>query len=282
MTNPATIMKNSYDDRVIRYETVTNFSDDMFDELVRLINPRDGQAILDCGAGYAPVTQAIISRHPSLDVDYCILEYSEIQLQRARKEVTQLLQLLGETKCVAYQQNSAAAMEYDDNSFDTVVTKMVLHELPAEDQVKMISEIYRILKPGGKFILWQTILDDSTVEFYRNMFRKKDSLAGYESLVENRNFITQDAFYFLLSEARFHEYELARSFTYNFNSKYRLYSELQGDWNKLRMLNEYLVSLVIDEGAGFSEKTKFTFEDDNVSLFFKQGVYLAKKPLTNE
>jgi ubiquinone/menaquinone biosynthesis C-methylase UbiE len=275
-------MKNSYDDRVIRYETVTNFSDDMFDELVNLINPRDGQAILDCGAGYAPVTQAIISRHPSLDVDYCILEYSEIQLQRAKNEVTQLLQLLGETKDVAYQQNSAADMNYDDNSFDTVITKMVLHELPAADQVRMISEIFRVLKPGGKFILWQTILDDSTVEFYRNMFRKKDSLAGYESLVENRNFITQDAFYFLLDSARFHEYELARSFTYNFNSKYRLYSELQGDWNKLRLLNEYLVNLVTDEGEGFSEKTNFTFEDDNVSLFFKQGVYLAKKPLTTE
>ncbi|MEO6286366.1 MAG: class I SAM-dependent methyltransferase [Dyadobacter sp.] len=275
-------MKNSYDDRVIRYETVTNFSDEMFDELVRLINPRDGQAILDCGAGYAPVTQAIISRHPSIDVDYCILEYSEIQIQRAKKEVTQLLQLLGETKHVAYQQNSAADMNYDDNSFDTVITKMVLHELPAAEQVKMINEIYRILKPGGKFILWQTILDDSTVEFYRNMFRKKDSLAGYESLVENRNFITQDAFYFLLDSARFHEYELARSFTYNFNSKYRLYSELQGDWTKLRLLNEYLVNLVTDEGDDFSEKTNFTFEDDNVSLFFKQGVYLAKKPLTNE
>lgn len=281
MVNPI-MMKNSYDDRVIRYETVTNFSDEMFDELVKIVDPKDGQRILDCGAGYGPVTQALISRHPTLDVAYYLLEYSAIQLERARAEVGQLLQLLGETHWTDFQQNSAAAMDYPDNHFDTIVTKMVLHELPPSDQVRMINEIYRILKPGGTFVLWQTILDDSTVQFYRNMFRKKDRLAGYESLVANRNFITQEAFFYLLENARFEGFQLARAFTYNFNSKYRLYSELQGDWAKLRELNAYLIDLIGDQEHGFSEKTGFTFQDDNVSLFFKQGVYVARKPLSND
>ncbi|GLU53572.1 class I SAM-dependent methyltransferase [Dyadobacter frigoris] len=270
-------MKNSYDERVIRYESVTNFSDDMFDDLVAIINPQDGEVILDCGAGYAPVTQAIIGKEPMLDIEYYILEYSIVQLQRAQIEVSELLDSIGQIRSVSYQQNSAASMDYPDNFFDKVVTKMVLHELPAGEQIKMISEIFRILKPGGKLILWQTILDDSTVHFYRNMFRKKDSLAGYDSLVENRNFITQEAFYYLLENARFEKYDLAKAFIYNFNSKYRLYSELKGDLEKLKALNTYLLEMVETEGQGFSEKTQFTFEDDNVSLFFKQGVYLAQK-----
>ena len=49
---------------------------------------------------------------------------------------------------------SACAIPFPDNSFDSVVCRSVLHHIPIPD--KALSEIKRVLKPGGKFVCWET------------------------------------------------------------------------------------------------------------------------------
>jgi ubiquinone/menaquinone biosynthesis C-methylase UbiE len=49
---------------------------------------------------------------------------------------------------------SATDIPFDDNFFDSVVCRSVLHHIPETE--KALKEITRVLKPGGKFVCWET------------------------------------------------------------------------------------------------------------------------------
>ena len=49
---------------------------------------------------------------------------------------------------------SATDIPFDDGLFDCVVCRSVLHHIP--ETKKALSEIKRVLKPGGKFVCWET------------------------------------------------------------------------------------------------------------------------------
>jgi len=40
-----------------------------------------------------------------------------------------------------------------DNSFDAIVSNNVLYTLSADDQLKVMKELHRVLKPGGRIVL---------------------------------------------------------------------------------------------------------------------------------
>ncbi len=50
---------------------------------------------------------------------------------------------------------SVTNLSYEDESFDRVVMFDVLHHLPGDDYEKALSEIRRVLKPGGFAIIWE-------------------------------------------------------------------------------------------------------------------------------
>jgi ubiquinone/menaquinone biosynthesis C-methylase UbiE len=49
---------------------------------------------------------------------------------------------------------SATDIPFRDNSFDSVVCRSVLHHIPETNQA--LNEIQRVLKPGGRFVCWET------------------------------------------------------------------------------------------------------------------------------
>lgn len=48
-----------------------------------------------------------------------------------------------------FHQMNAEALEFPDDSFDVVFSSMFLHELPTKAIERVMSEAYRVLKPGG-------------------------------------------------------------------------------------------------------------------------------------
>ncbi len=51
---------------------------------------------------------------------------------------------------ISFEQTDVCNMKYPDNSYDVVIISNALHILP--DPYLAIKEIYRVLKPGGRFI----------------------------------------------------------------------------------------------------------------------------------
>ena len=63
---------------------------------------------------------------------------------------------------------------------------MGVHEVPKKEQPKLFAEVYRIIKPGGKFVIWELALDEENQRIFQDVIRKKDELAGFTDLVKNR------------------------------------------------------------------------------------------------
>lgn len=61
---------------------------------------------------------------------------------------------------IRYQQMDAAQMEFADESFDTVCISNSLHHMP--DLPRTLSEMLRVLKPGGYLIVLEMYRDNQT------------------------------------------------------------------------------------------------------------------------
>ncbi|MEU3861039.1 methyltransferase domain-containing protein [Streptomyces sp. NPDC028722] len=82
---------------------------------------------------------------------------------------------LASTRLDRVDQGTVYDMPYPDASFDLVVTREVLHLLPQPE--RPLSEIFRVLRPGGQFIVGQIVpyADEDAYWMYR-VFKKKQPL----------------------------------------------------------------------------------------------------------
>ncbi|MEH2303655.1 MAG: class I SAM-dependent methyltransferase [Nostoc sp.] len=95
--------------------------------------------VLDLCCGSGQTTQFLVSSSQNVTG----LDASSKSLQRARQNVPE----------ASYVEAFAEKMPFADNLFDVVHTSVALHEMQPQQLRKIISEVYRVLKPGGVFTL---------------------------------------------------------------------------------------------------------------------------------
>ncbi len=145
----------SFEDSNAAYSGLSRFYD-LFD-LIFLLggkgNPRAGLVdafcnapprILDVCVGTAASAIPVAARCRQSQV--IGIDISDAMLSVARKKITRK-QLAN----VELRNMSAAAMQFADNSFEAVMVSFALHEFEAELRERILQEISRVLKPGGKF-----------------------------------------------------------------------------------------------------------------------------------
>lgn len=159
-------------------------------EYIQQIGPKSGQKILDLCSGYGDVSQEILQEMKEKDVkaDLVLLDSSNQQLLRAQKEITGKF---GPRDNVTYCHADALDIPYNEGTFDTIVLKMALHDVNSEEQTKMLDEAFRVLKPGGKMVIWDLALDEKNKEAFSNIIREKNRLCEFDYLVANRTFNTE-------------------------------------------------------------------------------------------
>ncbi len=118
-------------------------------------NPRSGlmdvfrnapSSILDVCVGTAASSIQVAEYYEQcqiLGIDISDAMLSVAQKKISRKKLTN----------IELVNMSADAMRFDDNSFDAVMVSFALHELEDELRERILQEITRVLKPGGKFCL---------------------------------------------------------------------------------------------------------------------------------
>ncbi len=106
------------------------------EDVVRLLEPRHGERILDLGCGTGDLTAMIAES----GADVIGLDPSETMLEKARVKYPGIRFVCGKAEELAF-----------DGEFDAVFSNAVMHWIP--DQRKVAEHVRRALKPGGRFVL---------------------------------------------------------------------------------------------------------------------------------
>jgi ubiquinone/menaquinone biosynthesis C-methylase UbiE len=113
-----------------------------------------GGAVLDVGCGPGEIAVRLARLSPTLRITGVDLD--EPMIGRARRKAARAR--VGPTFVVA----DAAALPFEDASFDLVVSSFAVHHWP--DPHAGLGEMLRVLKPGGKAIIWDIASPMAMVE----------------------------------------------------------------------------------------------------------------------
>jgi ubiquinone/menaquinone biosynthesis C-methylase UbiE len=100
------------------------------------------KAILDVGCGTGRLLRAAAARFPGARLD---------GVDAAEGMVKQAAAALPPGLDIRFQQATAEALPFGDDSFDLVLSTMTFHHWA--DQSKAIGEVSRVLAPGGRWLL---------------------------------------------------------------------------------------------------------------------------------
>jgi 2-polyprenyl-3-methyl-5-hydroxy-6-metoxy-1,4-benzoquinol methylase len=102
------------------------------------------EKMLDMGCGCGMSTLPFATAFPDAEIHACDLAAPMLRYAHGRAES------LGVK--VHFAQANAADTKYPDDTFDLVVSTIMLHEMPQKVSKQVIAECHRILKPGGVMI----------------------------------------------------------------------------------------------------------------------------------
>jgi ubiquinone/menaquinone biosynthesis C-methylase UbiE len=208
----------THDLRVVNYGYIHDHKPEYFTAFIDTIDISDGLHILDPFCGYGEVTEKIIERanHLGVRCTYALSDCSQTQIDRARTAFADT------TESIDIILADAAQLPYADNSFDRVVIKMGLHETPEITQRAIMAEVYRVLKPGGKFITWEIGMDTSEqLEIFAKVIQAKNRIAGFYDINRSRYFQTEQSLLELISNCGLTDVKKVYDIYYSMNTFHR-------------------------------------------------------------
>lgn len=110
---------------------------------------KDGMSLLELGSGPGFITEALLTLLPSspitcVEIDPTLLKQAEQYLQNKANNRVRLIE------------RSVMDTRLADNSFDFAYARLLFQHLP--DPIGAAKEIWRVLRPGGKFVIYD--IDD--------------------------------------------------------------------------------------------------------------------------
>jgi ubiquinone/menaquinone biosynthesis C-methylase UbiE len=102
------------------------------------------ECLLDAGCGTGMMALRIAAWHPNCKVHGIDLSPKMIAVARRDAEEQGLT--------VDFRVGSIIDLPYPDDSFDVVITNIMYHHLDLAEKRQAVSEIARVLKPGGHYV----------------------------------------------------------------------------------------------------------------------------------
>ncbi len=115
------------------------------DQTLDSLAPSAGERILDLGVGTGTLAIQLKRRCPGANV--VGVDIDEQVLALAERKAT----AAGVT--IELKNRSADDTGEPSDSFDRVVSSLMVHHLPTATKVSAVKEVFRILRPGGKLLL---------------------------------------------------------------------------------------------------------------------------------
>jgi SAM-dependent methyltransferase len=148
---------------------------------------RAGQ-ILDIGCGSGALTIELAKKYKRSRI--IGIDYWDKQWEYSKKVCEKNAEIEGVAERVIFQKASAAALPFDDDSMDVVVSNLVFHEVGGvKDKKELLREALRVVKKSGKFVfqdlfLWKRIYGtpDELIETVRTWGIKEVDLINTSKL----------------------------------------------------------------------------------------------------
>ena len=128
------------------------------ERLSAIIPADEDLRVLDVGTGMASNVRFLLE-HMSKRSEVWTLDPSEEMLSRAKEKVG-----AEDRRRVRFVKGTADALEFEDKSFDLVVSVMVAHHMEKVDE--SIAEMARVLKRGGRVIIVDYSPEAHVLEFH--------------------------------------------------------------------------------------------------------------------
>lgn len=136
-----------------------------------------GENILDVGCGTGSVTipakMKVGERGRAAGIDPApeMITVARQKASRARLEID-------------FRVGVIEALPFPDGTFDVVTSSLMMHHLPENLQIKGLSEIRRVLKPGGRLLIADMMRPDTSLwkRFFTSLALHRDLQFGLEDL----------------------------------------------------------------------------------------------------
>jgi ubiquinone/menaquinone biosynthesis C-methylase UbiE len=145
VTQGRTIRWAKYYDGFVRFMTLGR-ENAVRTETIRLASIQSGAAVLDVGCGTGSLTLLAKAAAGNQGVVYGIDAAPEM-IATARKKAVQ------QNREVQFQVGLIEALPFPDSMFDIVLSSLMFHHLPDDLKREGLTEIYRVLKPGGRLLI---------------------------------------------------------------------------------------------------------------------------------
>jgi len=177
MADPKRIVESGYDQMTERYMQTRRVEDRDKTFLGLLFDRVDaGGKVLDLGCGNGiPHTVRMVDRYSVIGVDL-----SKNQIDLARKNVPG----------AEFIKQDMTTLAFPDETFDAVVSYLAILHVPREEKPGLYSNIFRMLKNGGTFIMmigqdeWDSVPGDTLMDtpMYWSQLGKEKTVELLESV----------------------------------------------------------------------------------------------------
>lgn len=110
--------------------------------LIAQANIGKGQRVLDLGCGTATLAIQMKQAQPEAEVFGIDIDPEMLAMGRAKVQTAGLI--------IALDEGSVFQLPYPANSFDRVLSSLVMHHLTTGNRHRALAEAFRVLKPGGE------------------------------------------------------------------------------------------------------------------------------------
>lgn len=138
----------------------------MVERHAELLRPAAGDVILDAGAGTGNITQVLaVPAARVIGIDFCAPA-----LERCRRKVPAAEFRTGDL---------TSPLAFESGTFDKIACSLVLHYLTPERQRFALTELSRVLKPGGLLAITVFASGFRTLRVYTETLRERRKTDGF-------------------------------------------------------------------------------------------------------